>query len=110
MSNDAMFVQTNTYLDNMAREFKYSDYTPLVLLYMWDMFRDFYEDLECHPGDTGYGEYELVPGVNLKKIWDTWLEAPFGGFDWLPEDVVEWLAKEGLIQFVEEEDQDGEDS
>jgi len=102
MNTDFMFVQANAFLDQMEREFK--DHTPLVLLYMWDIFRDYYEDLVQHPGDTSYGEYELVPGVDLKKIWDTWLDAPFGGFDWNTEDVVEWLSNNALIQFAEEEE------
>lgn len=103
MSNDLMFDQTNAFLDSMTSEFKDASYTPLVLLYMWDMFRDYYQDLLDHPGDTSYGEYELVTGVDLKKIWDTWLEAPFGSFDWDTEDVVEWLSDNALIQFKEDD-------
>ena len=102
MTDDLMFDQTNALLDQMEREFKNSSYTPLVLLYMWDILRDYYQDLVAHPGDTSYGEYELVPGVDLKKIWDTWLKVPFGGFDWDTEDAVEWLSAEGLIQFKED--------
>ena len=80
---------------------------PLGWIYIWDIIRDYYEDITQHPGDTSYGEYELVPGVDLKKIWDTLWANPIGGFDWNTEDVVEWLSAEGLIQFSEEEEDNG---
>lgn len=80
--------------------------SPLGWLYMWDMVKDYYEDLTRHPGDTEYGDYELVPNVDLKKIWDTLWHNPVGGFDWNTEDVVEWLSAQGLIQFTED---DGEE-
>jgi hypothetical protein len=102
MANVNLMVQTNTYLDNLNRE--YPDINPIVLLHMWDMIRDYYLELENNPGDTEYGEYELVPGMNLEKIWDTFHKDPFGGFDYLTEDVVEWLSANGLIQFVEDGD------
>jgi hypothetical protein len=79
---------------------------PLGWLYIWDIIRDYYEDLQEHPGDTSWGDYELVPGVDLKKIWDTLWENPIGGFDWDTEDVVEWLSATGLIQFTDEEEEE----
>lgn len=101
MSNDLMFDKANEYLDNMYKDFP--THVPLSMLYTWDMIRDYYDDLIRHPGDTEWGDYELVPGVDLKKIWDTWMEVPFGGFDWDTEGVVEWLSSNALIQFKEEE-------
>ena len=95
-----MFTLTNTYLDNLKRDYQFGG---IAVLYMWDMIKDYYEDLEQHPGDTSYGEYELVPDVDLESIWDTYHKNPFGGFDYNTEDVVQWLSAEGLIQFKEED-------
>jgi hypothetical protein len=103
---EELYIKFNTVLDDLAG---LPIGVPLGWLYIWDIIRDYHEDLVEHPGDTSYGEYELVPGVDLKKLWDTLWENPAGGFDWNTEDVVDWMVLHGLIQFVEYEDDEEEE-
>jgi hypothetical protein len=94
----SLYVQTNTYLDNLKREFP--DHTPLILLYMWDIIRDVFNDL-----DAGQGTYSsLIPvsGTTLEDVWNKFIKDPWGGFDVDEGNVVDWLSYNDLIQ--EEED------
>jgi hypothetical protein len=100
--SSAMFVQTNSYLDNLKREFP--NHAPLVLLYMWDIIRDVYNDIAVSDGDSTYGEVVLVPGTALIDVWNKFIKDPWGGFDVDEGNVVDWLSYNDLIQ--EEEDND----
>jgi len=94
----SLYVQTNTYLDNLKHEFP--DHAPLVLLYMWDIIRDVFNDL-----DAGQGTYSsLIPvsGITLEDVWNKFIKDPWGGFDVDEGNVVDWLSYNDLIQ--EEED------
>jgi hypothetical protein len=80
---------------------------PLGWLYVWDCIRDVVMDIEISvDGDTTYGDWVMVPGVDLKAVWDTLWENPWGGFDIDGSDVVDWLSAKGLIQEWESEEQE----
>jgi hypothetical protein len=98
----AMFVQTNSYLDNLKREFP--NHAPLALLYMWDIIRDVFEDLDA--GQGTYSSLIPVPGTTLEDVWDKFIKDPWGGFDVEEYDVVQWLSAEDLIQDWEDQEED----
>lgn len=101
--SSAMFVQTNSYLDNLKREFP--NHAPLVLLYMWDIIRDVFNDLDS--GQATYSGLIPVPGTTLEDVWDKFIRYPWGGFDVEEYDVLNWLSAEDLIQEYEEEEDNG---
>jgi len=96
--SEAMFTQTNSYLDNLKRDYQFGG---IAFLYMWDIIRDTFEEIEQDPS-----AYDCipVPGTDLWKVWQTYNELPWGGFDIEQADVVEWLSAEDLIQEWVEED------
>jgi len=99
----AMFVQTNSYLDNLKREFP--NHAPLVLLYMWDIIRDVFNDLDS--GQATYSGLIPVPGTTLENVWDKFMKDTWGGFDVDEGNVVDWLSYNDLIQEYEEEEDNG---
>jgi len=92
MSNINMMVQTNTYLDNLNRE--YPDANPIVLLYMWDLIRETYNEISYDPTS-----FDVVPApdVTLEKVWTNFEKDPWGSFDMEQFDVIEWLNHEGML-------------
>jgi len=96
--SEAMFTQTNSYLDNLKRDYQFGG---IAFLYMWDIIRDTFEEIEQDPS-----AYDCipVPSTDLYKVWQTYDELPWGGFDVEQSDVVEWLSAEDLIQEWVEED------
>ena len=96
--SEAMFTQTNSYLDNLKRDYQFGG---IAFLYMWDIIRDTFEEIEQDPS-----AYDCipVPGTDLYKVWQTYNELPWGGFDMEQSDVVEWLSAEDLIQEWVEDD------
>jgi hypothetical protein len=98
--SSAMFVQTNTYLDNLKRDF--SDHAPLVLLYMWDIIRDVFQEIS--DGDPSWGDIIIVPGTKLEDVWDKFIKDPWGGFDLDEGNVIDWLSAEDFIQDYEDEE------
>ena len=97
--SSAMYVQTNSYLDNLKREFP--NHAPLVLLYMWDIIRDTFNEIDYDPAS-----YDCipVPGTTLENVWDKFIKDAWGGFDVEQSDVVDWLSREDLIQEWVEDD------
>jgi hypothetical protein len=98
--SSAMFVQTNSYLDNLKRDFP--DHAPLVLLYMWDTIRDVFQEIS--DGDPSWGDIIIVPGTKLEDVWDRFIKDPWGGFDLDEGNVIDWLSAEDFIQDYEEEE------
>jgi len=95
----SMYVQTNTYLDNLKRDYSVGG---IAWLYMWDIIRDTFTDIE--KGQGAWGDVIPVPGVDLEAIWDKFEKDPWGGFDVTSDDVRNWLSAEDLIQEYEEEE------
>jgi hypothetical protein len=95
----AMFTQTNSYLDNLKRDLPAG---AIAWLYMWDIIRDVFTEIE--DGSAGY-DLIPVPGVDLEAVWDKFEKYPWGGFDVIEDDVLNWLSAEDLIQEYEEEDE-----
>ena len=97
---DELYDRFNTILDDLQT---LPILTPLGWLVVWDTIRDVVQDIEDSvDGDTSWGDYVMAPDVDLKKVWDTFWETPWGGFDREGSDVVDWLVKEKLILAVEE--------
>lgn len=97
MANINMMVLTNSYLDNLKRDYQFGG---IAWLYMWDIIRDTYNEIEEDP--SAYDSIP-VPGITLEKVWDHYENNPWGGFDVEQADVVNWLSAEDLIQeWVEE--------
>ena len=92
MSNINLMVQTNTYLDNLNRE--YPDANPIVLLYMWDLIRNVYDEVSYDPS-----AFDLVPapGVGIEQVWAKFEKDPWGDFDVESFHVVDWMTEEGLL-------------
>jgi hypothetical protein len=102
--SSSMYVQTNSYLDNLKREFP--NHAPLALLYMWDIIRDVFQDIELSDGDSSWGDIITVPGTKLEDVWDKFIKDPWGGFDVEEYDVVQWLSAEDFIQDYEGDEVD----
>jgi len=99
----SMFVQTNTYLDNLKRDYPTGG---IVWLYMWDIIRDVFTDIEdAVDGDSTWGDLIPVPGVDLETVWKHFERNPWGGFDVSEDDVLDWLSAEDMIQDYEEEEE-----
>ena len=96
--SEAMFTQTNSYLDNLKRDYQFGG---IAFLYMWDIIRDTFEEINYDP--ASYDSIP-VPGTDLYKVWETYQNNPWGGFDVEQADVVNWLSAEDLIQEWVEED------
>ena len=96
--SSAMFVQTNSYLDNLKRDYQFGG---IAWLYMWDIIRDTFEEISQDPS-----AYDCipVPGVDLETVWNKFERDTWGGFDVEQSDVVNWLSAEDLIQEWVEED------
>ena len=43
MYSEAMYVQTNTYLDNLKRDYQFGG---IAFLYMWDIIRDTFNEVK----------------------------------------------------------------
>jgi hypothetical protein len=96
---DELYDRFNTILDDIAT----LPVSGLGWLFVWDTIRDVVQNIQLSiDGDSTYGEYVMAPDVDLKKVWDTLWENPWGGFDIEDCDVVDWLVKEKLILAVEE--------
>jgi hypothetical protein len=91
MSN-GMFEQTNTYLDNLKRDYQFGG---IAWLYMWDIIRDTYNEIDYDPA-----AYDCVPvpGTTLETVYNKFEKDTWGGFDVEQSDVVDWLSAEDLIQ------------
>jgi len=76
-------------------------------LYMWDVIRDVFQDIELSDGDSSWGDIITVPGTKLEDVWDKFIKDPWGGFDVEEYDVVQWLSAEDFIQDYEEEEDNG---
>lgn len=94
MTNINMFVQTNSYLDNL--KYEYPDHAPLLFLYMWDIIRDVFNDLDSDQGT--YSSLIPVPGTKLEDVWVKFEKDPWGGFDVDEGNVIDWLSAQDLIQ------------
>ena len=78
---------------------------PLGWLFVWDTIRDVVlEVTDAVDGDSAWGDLLMAPGVDLKKVWDTFWSTPWGGLDIEGSDVVDWLVKENLILSVKEDE------
>ena len=94
---DELYTRLNSMLDDIAT----LPVSGLGWLFVWDTIRDTVMDIES------FGEYQLTPEIDLKKVWDTLWETPWGGFDIEPSDVIDWLVDNDLIHEVEYDE--GED-
>ena len=96
--SESMFVQTNSYLDNLKRDYQFGG---IAFLYMWDITRDTFNEIE-----EDHSAYDCmpVPGTDLYKVWESYQNNPWGGFDVEQSDVVNWLSAEDLIQEWVEDD------
>jgi hypothetical protein len=97
MYSEAMFVQTNSYLDNLKRDYQFGG---IAFLYMWDIIRDTFNEVTT--GNSGYDEYMPAINVGIEDVWDAYEKDPWGGFDVDQSNVLEWLMDCGLV--VEFED------
>jgi hypothetical protein len=98
----AMYVQTNTYLDNLKRDFP--EYPAIVFLYMWDIIRDVFTEVQdAVDGDSGYGDLTPLPGITLEEVWNEFTKDVWGGLDVDSHNVIEWLFSKNLIQDYQEE-------
>lgn len=108
MVNENLGDELYTRLNSMLDEISTLPVSGLGWLFVWDVIRDVYQDIYLSEGDSTYGEYVLVPGVNLKQVWDTLWENPWGGFDIESDNVVDWLVDNNLIQDYEVDGGEGE--
>ena len=79
---------------------------PLVWVYVWDVTRDLYRDVQ----EGGYDEYCVT--VDEEELWELfWTQADKNGFSLeygtedLYESVRDWMIKEGVIEEIEEEEE-----
>ena len=101
---DELYTKFNSMLDDIAT----LPVPGLGWLFVWDTVRDvFWEIEQAVDGDSAWGEYVLTEGTDLKKVWDTLWENPWGGLDVEGSDVVDWLIAQDLIQDYEEEEDNG---
>jgi hypothetical protein len=100
MSN-GMFEQTNSYLDNLKRDYQFGG---IAWLYMWDIIRDTYNEI-----DQDHSAYDCmpVPGTTLEDVYNKFYNDTWGGFDVDQSDVVNWLSAEDLIQEWTEDEENG---
>jgi hypothetical protein len=104
MYSSAMYVQTNTYLDNLKRDYQFGG---IAFLYMWDILRDTFNEVKS---GNEFADYQVspVPGhardVNLEDVWDAYEKDPWGGFDVDQSNVLDWLFASDLIKEYEEEE------
>ena len=89
---DELYDRFNTILDDLQT---LPILTPLGWLVVWDAIRDVVLELEDW-------DSMLAPNTDLKTIWNTFWETPWGGFDIEGSDVIDGLVKEKLILAVEE--------
>jgi len=105
--SSAMYVKVNSILEDLKNQFPNGN--ALGLLYMWDIIRDVFTDIEgAIEGDSSWGDLIPVPGTTLEDVFNKFEKDVWGGFDVSEYDVLDWLSAEDLIQ--EWEDQDGEDA
>jgi hypothetical protein len=91
-----MMIITNTYLDNLNHEFP--DANPIVLLYMWDLIRNVYNEVSYgNCVDASAFDLILAPNVGLEQIWNKFEKDPWGDFDVESFHVVDWMTEEGLL-------------
>jgi hypothetical protein len=107
MVNENLGNDIYTKLNNVIDDFKsWPIGGPIGWLFVWDTVRDVFEDIEASQGDSTWGEYILVPGVDLKQVWDTLWENPWGSFDIEGGDVVDWLVDQDLIEEYDEDEEE----
>ena len=99
MYSEAMYVQTNTYLDNLKRDYQFGG---IAFLYMWDIIRDTFNEVK---NGSGFADYQVGPAV-LEDVWDAYEKDPWGGFDVDQSNVLDWLLASELIKDYEEEEAD----
>ena len=104
MYSEAMYVQTNSYLDNLKRDYQFGG---IAFLYMWDILRDTFNEVDK---GNGFADYVVspVPGhdkyATLEDVWDAYEKDPWGGFDVDQSNVLDWLLYQDLIKEHEEDD------
>jgi len=99
-----MYVKVNTILEDLKAQFPNGN--ALGLLYMWDIIRDVFTDIEgAIEGDSSWGDVMPVPGVTLETVFNRFEKGIWGGFDVSEYDVLDWLSAEDLIQEYEGEDE-----
>ena len=97
---DELYTKLNDILDDIAT----LPVSGLGWLFVWDNIRDVVQEIEDSvDGDTAWGDYVMAPDVDLKKVWDTLWENPWGRFDIEGSDVIDWLDEKALILNFEEE-------
>ena len=97
---DELYTRLNSILDDIAT----LPVSGLGWLFVWDTIRDVVQEIEDSvDGDTAWGDSVMAPDVDLKKVWDTLWENPWGGFDIEGSDVIDWLDEKVLILNFEEE-------
>jgi hypothetical protein len=101
---DELYDKFNSILDDLS---KLPVPAGLQWLWVWDMIKDIVTDIATSNGDSTWGEYVLVPGVDLKTVWDRLWANPWGGIDIEDAHVLDWLVEEELIQDWEEEEDNG---
>ena len=104
MYSEAMYVQTNTYLDNLKRDYQFGG---IAFLYMWDIIRDTFNEVK---NGSPFADYQVSPVPNynrtwtLEDVWDAYEKDPWGGFDVDQSNVLDWLFASNLIKNYEEEE------
>ena len=104
MYSEAMYVQTNSYLDNLKRDYQFGG---IAFLYMWDILRDTFNEVDK---GNGYADYVVSPVpdhdkyATLEDVWDAYEKDPWGGFDVDQSNVLDWLLYQDLIKEHEEDD------
>jgi len=78
---------------------------PLVWVYVWDVAKDFYQDVQA----GGYDEYGVT--MDLEEVWELfWTQADINGFSLeygtedLYEAVRDWMIDQSIIEEIEEDD------
>jgi len=100
-----MYVKVNTILEDLKAQFPNGN--ALGLLYMWDIIRDVFTDIEgAIEGDSSWGDVMPVPGVTLETVFNRFEKGIWGGFDVSEYDVLDWLSAEDLIQEYEGDEEE----
>ena len=103
--SSAMYVKVNAILEDLKAQFPNGN--ALGLLYMWDIIRDVFTDIEgAIEGDSSWGDVMPVPGVTLETVFNRFEKGIWGGFDVSEYDVLDWLSAEDLIQEYEGDEEE----
>jgi len=100
------YARANLILEEISKE--YPRGAGLVFLFMWDMIKDVFEDIEgAVDCDSSWGEYRVTTGTTLEIVWEHFNKNLWGGLDVEGSDVFEWLREEDFIieaDYVKESD------